>query len=253
VTCPTVRVHPAIVAQAAATSAVLHQDRFVLGVGSGEALNEQVLGDPWPLTDERLAMLEEAIEVMRALWTGEVVSHHGRHYTVEHARLYTRPDTPPRVYVSGFGPKSIELAGRVGDGYITTKPDADAVKAFRAAGGEGKPVQGGTKVCWSPDAAEARRTVHRIWPNSGLPGELSQVLRTPEHFMQASSIVTEDMAAETAVCGPDVAAHVAKLQEYVDAGFDEVYVNQIGPQQEGFFEFYAREVLPRLRPAGPTG
>jgi G6PDH family F420-dependent oxidoreductase len=247
VTCPTVRIHPAVIAQAAATTALLHDGRFVLGIGSGEALNEQVLGDPWPLADERLAMLEEAVEVMRALWTGEVVTHHGRHYTVEHARIYSLPPTPPKIYMSGFGPKAIELAGRVADGFISTKPAADDIAAFRAAGGEGKPTQAGTKVCWSTDAAEAKRTVHRIWPNSGLPGELSQVLRTPEHFEQASSLVTEEMVAESTPCGNDVEDHLKAVQQYVDAGFDEIFVNQIGPDQKGFFDFYRSEVLPRLR------
>jgi G6PDH family F420-dependent oxidoreductase len=247
VTCPTVRTHPAVIAQAAATSALLHEGRFVLGVGSGEALNEQVVGGPWPLTDERLEMLEEAIEVMRKLWTGEVVTARGRHYTVEHARIYSLPERPPAVYISGFGSKSIELAGRIGDGYISTMPDGDAVKQFRAAGGGDKPVQGGLKVCWSTDAAAARRTVHRIWPTSGLPGELSQVLRTPEHFMQATSIVTEEQATEGTPCGDEVEEHVKAVQAYVEAGFDEVYVNQIGPEQKGFFDFYRTEVLPRLK------
>ncbi|MDQ1625695.1 MAG: hypothetical protein QOJ49_1193 [Actinomycetota bacterium] len=247
VTCPTIRLHPAVIAQAAATSSLLFGGRFVLGVGSGEALNEQVLGDPWPLTDQRLEMLEEAIEIMRMLWAGDVVTHRGRYYTVEHARIYSRPEAPPKVYMSGFGPASIELAGRVADGFITTQPDADAITSFRTAGGEGKPVQGGLKVCWSTDAAQARKTVHRLWPNSGLAGELSQVLRTPEHFEQASSIVTEEMAAKGTPCGDDVTEHLTAVKAYVDAGFDEVYVNQIGPDQQGFFDFYRDEVLPRLR------
>jgi G6PDH family F420-dependent oxidoreductase len=247
VTCPTVRTHPAIIAQAAATSAVLHEGRFVLGVGSGEALNEQVVGGPWPLADERLQMLEEAVGIMRELWTGEVVTAKTEHYTVEHARIYTLPDQPPPVYISGFGPKSIELASRIGDGYISTMPDADAVKQFRTGGSSDKPAQGGMKVCWSSDAAEARRTVHRIWPNSGLAGELSQVLRTPEHFMQAGSIVSEEQATKGTPCGNDVEEHVKAVQSYVDAGFDDVYINQIGPDQKGFFDFYRSEVLPRLR------
>jgi G6PDH family F420-dependent oxidoreductase len=247
VTCPLVRVHPAVVAQAAATSAVLLDGRFVLGVGTGEALNELVVGGSWPLTDERLEMLEEAVDVMRRLWTGDVVTHRGRHYTVEHARLYTVPDHPPAVYVSGFGPKSVDVAARIGDGYISTMPEAEPVKRFRQGGGGDKPVQGGLKVCWSTDAAEARRTVHRLWPNSGLPGELSQVLRTPEHFMQASSIVTEEMVTGSMPCGDDVDEHIQAIRAYVDAGFDEVYVNQIGPQQQPFFDFYRDEVIPRLR------
>jgi G6PDH family F420-dependent oxidoreductase len=244
VTCPTVRIHPAVVAQAAATSAVLTEGRFVLGVGSGEALNEHVLGDKWPPAPVRLEMLEEAVEVMRALWTGDVVEHHGTHYTVEHARLYTLPDTPPPVYVSGFGPKAAALAGRIGDGYCTTMPDADLLGVYRDSGGRG-PSQGGLKVCWGIDATAARKTAHRLWPNEGLPGELAQVLPTPEHFEQATSLVTEDMIS--APCGDDVGEHVAAIRKYADAGYDEVYVQQIGPEQDGFFDFYAKHVLPELR------
>jgi G6PDH family F420-dependent oxidoreductase len=246
VTCPTVRMHPAVVAHAAATAAVQHEGRFALGVGSGEALNEHVLGDAWPGAAVRLAMLEEAVEVMRALWTGDVVDHRGTHYRVQHARLYTRPDRPPPVIVSGFGPKSVDLAGRIGDGYATTMPDAELIGRFRAAGGEGKPIQAGTKVCYGADEAQARRTVHRLWPNEVLPGELAQILPDPEHFEQAVQLVTEEMIGEAVPCGPDLERHVAALQEYADAGVDGLFVQQIGGGHEEFFAAYEREVLPRF-------
>ncbi len=249
VTCPTVRIHPAIVAQAAATAALLLDGRFVLGVGSGEALNEQVLGAEWPLAESRLGMLEEAVGLMRALWSGEVVTHHGRHFTVEHARLYTLPDKPVPVYVSAFGDKAMDVATRIGDGYISTTPDAGAVTAFRAGAGPDKPTQAGVRVSYGPDRAEAVDTAHRLWASGGVPGELSQVLRTPEHSMQASTLVTRESTADSVVCGGDVDEHVAALQDYVDAGFDEVYVGQMGPRQEEFFRFYGETVLPRLRGA----
>jgi len=245
VTCPSVRVHPAIIAQAAATSALLHEGRFGLGVGTGEALNEQILGDPWPLAAVRLEMLEEAVEVMRSLWTGEVVNHDGKYYVVEHARIYSMPDEPPPVYVSAFGPAALEVAARIADGFITTKPSAEDLRSYREHGGKG-PAQGGVKVCYGTDEAAARRTAHRLWANSGVPGELAQVLRTPEHFMQVSELVTEEMTGESVVCGPDVDAHVQALQEYVDAGYDEVYVGQMGDEQQPFFDFYQSEVLPRF-------
>src|SRR5689334_10034914 len=146
VTCPTVRVHPAVIAQAAATSAVLLGGRFTLGVGSGEALNEHILGDAWPSADVRLAMLEEAVEVIRELWTGSFVDHQGEYYVVDHAKIYTRPDSPPPIFVSGFGPKAVDLAARIGDGYICVKPDSDLVRRFRDHGGGDKPVQGGFKA-----------------------------------------------------------------------------------------------------------
>jgi G6PDH family F420-dependent oxidoreductase len=246
VTCPTVRIHPAVVAQAAATASVQLEGRFALGVGSGEALNEHVLAGPWPGADIRLEMLEEAVGVMRALWTGDVLDHRGEHYRVEHARVYTRPDSPPPVIVSGFGPKSVNLAGRIGDGYATTMPDGDLIGRFRAEGGEGKPVQAGTKVCFGADEDEAVRTVHRLWPNEVLPGELAQILPNPEHFEQACELVTEDMIRDAVPCGPDLDRHVAALQEFADAGVDELFVQQIGAGHEEFFAAYAREVLPRF-------
>jgi G6PDH family F420-dependent oxidoreductase len=246
VTCPTVRTHPAIIAQAAATSQVLLEGRFVLGVGSGEALNEHVIGARWPEAEERLEMLEEAIEVIRLLWTGKQVSHRGRHYRVENARIYTLPETPPPIYVSGFGPKSVDLAARVGDGYVTTAP-GELIQRFRDKGGAGKPVQAGTKVCFGPDKAAAVKTVHRIWPNEAISGELPQVLPTPAHFEQASELVTEEMIAESVPCGPDLDEHIAMIEEFAADGVDELYIQQIGDEHDGFFEAYAREVLPRFR------
>jgi G6PDH family F420-dependent oxidoreductase len=246
VTCPTVRIHPAVVAQAAATTAVMFDGRFLFGVGSGEALNEHILGDSWPAADVRLEMLDEAVALIRRLWSGEVVNHEGKHYLVEHARLYTLPEEPPPILVSGFGPKAADLAGRVGDGYCITMPDAELISSFRSAGGGNKLVQGGLKVCYGPDEAEARKTVRRLWPNEGLPGELAQVLPMPEHFEQATELVTEDMLAEAIPCGPDLERHARAIQEYADAGVDELYVHQIGTDHEQFFEAYAREILPRF-------
>ena len=248
VTCPTIRIHPAIIAHAAATSAVLLDGRFMLGVGSGEALNEHILGDHWPEADERLEMLEEAIDVMRLLWQGDFQSHRGRHYRVENARLYDLPDEPPPVIVSGFGPKSVDLAARIGDGYCTVGPDADSVKRFRDGAGSDsgdKIVQGGLKVCWSQDAKKARETVHHLWPNEALPGELAQVLPSPRHFEQASQLVSEEDATSDVPCGDDVDEHLAAIAEYEKAGFDELYVNQIGPEQDAFFDAYAQHILPR--------
>jgi G6PDH family F420-dependent oxidoreductase len=248
VTCPTMRTHPAIIAQAAATSAVLLEGRFSLGVGSGEALNEHIFGDRWPEADERLEMLEESVEVIRTLWEGGVKSHRGRHYRVEHARIYDLPETPPKVIVSGFGSKAVDVAARIGDGYCTVGPDEDSVKQFREnAARPDTIVQGGLKVCWADDAAQARKTVHELWPNEGLPGELAQILPTPAHFEQASELVTEEVATEGTPCGPDVDEHVEAITAYADAGFDELYVNQIGPEQDAFFAAYSEHVLPRLR------
>ncbi|MFF6996267.1 TIGR03557 family F420-dependent LLM class oxidoreductase [Streptomyces sp. NPDC008313] len=247
VTCPTVRMHPAVNAQAAATAGVLTQGRFRFGIGSGEALNEHILGDAWPTADVRLDMLEEAVQVIRNLFTGEELTHRGRHYTVENARLYTLPEQPVPLYVSGFGPKAAALAGRIGDGFVTMAPDEELVGQFRRAGGGRKPVLGGLKVCWGTDRQQAVKTAHRLWPNEQLPGELAQVLPVPAHFEQASTLVTEEMISEGVVCGDDAAEHTDAVGAFARAGFDEVYVNQIGPDQQGFFDFYRSTVLPRLR------
>jgi G6PDH family F420-dependent oxidoreductase len=247
VTCPTMRIHPAIVAQASATSSVLLGGRFVLGVGSGEALNEHIYGDPWPSADARLAMLEEAVDVIRLLHAGGVKDYEGTYYTLENAQLYTLPEQPVPIYVSGFGPKSATLAGRIGDGFCCTKPDADLVGTFRDSGGGSKPAQAGFKVCWGTDEGQAVETAHRLWANEQLPGELAQVLPTPRHFEQASQLVTADMVAQALVCGPDVDRYVEEFTQYKDAGYDEVYVQQIGPDQAGFFRFWTEELAPKLR------
>ena len=243
VTCPTVRIHPAIIAQAAATSAVMLQGRFGLGVGSGEALNEHILGDAWPNAETRLEMLEEAVEVIRTLWQGGMCDHRGIHYEVQNARIYDLPDSPPPILVSGFGPQAVRLAARIGDGYVTTSPDSELIGLYRSEGGKG-PVHAGTKVCYGPDEEEARRTAHRIWPNEALPGELAQILPTPAHFEQACELVTPDMLVTPV--GPDLDKHAESLQQYADAGVDELYVQQIGPEQDLFFGEWAKEILPRF-------
>jgi len=247
VTCPTVRTHPAVIAQAAATAAVMLPGGFRFGVGSGEALNEHITGARWPTADVRLDMLEEAIEVIRALWTSESVHHHGEHYTVEDARIYTLPTTLPPIYVSGFGPKAVDLAARSGDGFVCTKPDADLVARFRENGGGAKTAQAGFKVSYAPTEDEGVEQAHRIWRNSGLPGELAQVLPSPRHFEQASELVTKESTAQSVACGPKAETHVAAFAPYVDAGFDEVYVANMGPHYLAMIEAYGRDVLPRLR------
>jgi G6PDH family F420-dependent oxidoreductase len=248
VTCPTVRIHPAIIAQAAATAAVQLEGKFVLGVGSGEALNEHILGDPWPSVGVRQEMLEEAIEVIRLLHRGDEVSHHGRHYEVQEARIYTRPDQPVPIYVSGFGPQGAELAGRIGDGYALAMPDAELVKTFRSSGGGDKPVQAGTKVTWDRDPDTALDIAHRLWGNEGLPGQSAQILPRPKDFAALQALVPKDDISESIACGPNPDKHAAQVRSYLDADIDEVYVQQIGPDMDGFFASWHRDVLPQLRP-----
>jgi G6PDH family F420-dependent oxidoreductase len=250
VTCPSVRIHPAIVAHAAATAAALLEGRFVFGVGTGERLNEAILGDPWPPAAVRREMLQEAVEIMRALWTGEVLrDHRGRHYTVHDARLFTLPDAPPPVVVSGFGPHAAALAGRIGDGYWNVAPDGDLLAAFHEAGGEGKPAYGKLDTCVAQDDATARRIAFETWPTSALGGEVGLQLAMPEHFEQAAATVTEEQVAEGILCSNDPERHAAAIREYAEAGYDRVHVQQCGRDQERLLELYEREVLPALRSA----
>jgi G6PDH family F420-dependent oxidoreductase len=245
VTCPTVRIHPAVIAQAAATSSMLLDGRFRLGVGSGEALNEHITGQRWPPAATRLEMLEEAISVIRELWRGDIVTHHGRYFTVENAKLFSRPEEPPPILVSGFGPKSTTLAAAIGDGYVNVAPEPDAVRRYRQAGGAG-PAIAAVKVCFDRDDSAARKLAHDVWRSTGIPGELNQELPMPAHFEQAGALVTEDVVTNKIPCGPDPERHVAALRAYADAGYDEVYVSQVGPDQEGFLRFFFDDVLPRL-------
>jgi len=244
VTCPTVRIHPAVIAQAAATAQVQLQGRFVFGVGTGERLNEAILGDRWPPATVRRDMLEEAIALMRLLWSGEMVRDwRGDHYLVEGARLFTVPDEPPPVVVSGFGPHSAALAGRAGDGYWNVAPDPELLGVFQGAGGQGKPAYGKLDTCVAADDATARRIARETWPTSALGGEIGQQLALPEHYEQASENVTEEQVAEAILCSNDAAQHVAALREYADAGYDSVCVQQCGTDQEPLLELYEREVL----------
>ena len=246
VTCPTFRIHPALVAHAAATVADMMPGRFFLGVGSGENLNEHILGDNWPPVGIRLRMLEEAVAIIRELFTGDVVTHDGEYYTVHTARLYTLPEEPPPIMVAASGPKAAGLAGRIGDGLISTAPDSEVIDGFRRNGGQG-PRYGMIHVCWGPDEAAAVKTAHQQWVNAAIGGELGQELPLPAHFEQAAKTVRPEDVAELVVCGHDPERHRAEIRQYAEAGFDHVYVHQIGPDQEGFFRFYADEVLPKLQ------
>lgn len=249
VTCPLIRMHPAIVAQAAATAAAMLPGRFFLGVGTGENLNEHILGDRWPPADLRLAMIEEAVELMRELWQGELTTHRGRHYTVEGARIYTLPEEPIEVVVAAAATGAAELAGRIGDGLCSTAPDADLIDAFVNGGGGGQARYGQLTVCYAESEREAERIAYEWWPNAGLGGPLNQELALPSHFEAACEMVSEDDVAGAVVCGPDADAHAEAIDAFRDAGFDHVYVHQVGPDQEGFIRFYERELLPRYASA----
>jgi coenzyme F420-dependent glucose-6-phosphate dehydrogenase len=247
VTCPTTRIHPAIVAQAAATAASQLRGRFSLGVGSGENLNEHILGDRWPAVAERQERLAEAIEVIRLLWRGELTTHRGRHYTVENARLYSLPDEPPPILVAVAGMRSAELAGEAGDGMVGTAPVPETVERFRSGAGDDKPAYGQIHVCWAESEEEARQTALEWWPNGAVSGSYFLELPLPAHFEEAAELVGEEEIGEKIVCGPDPQRHLEAIEEFAEAGYDHVYLHQVGPDQEGFFSFCERELLPQFR------
>jgi len=246
VTCPIMRTHPAIIAQAAATSAAMMPGRFFLGVGSGENLNEHILGDYWPPAPIRLEMLEEAVAVIRKLWEGEEISHYGDYYIVENARIYTLPDELPPVYMASGGEMSAQLAGRISDGLISTAPLEKIMENFDEGGGTGKPRYGKVDVCWAPSEEEGEKIAYEQWANTAVKGQLNQELATPALIEQAASMVTKEDVTKNVICGPDPERHLQEIQKFADMGFDNIYIHQIGPNQDGFFKFYEKNILPEL-------
>src|SRR4051794_28989561 len=191
-------------------------------------------------------MLEEAVGVIRALFSGDTIEHRGTHFEVDNARLFDPPDHEVPIIVSGFGPEAAGLAGRIGDGYWGNAPERALLESFERNGGTG-PRYAQLNVCWAATEEQARQTVHEVWPNTAIPGQLSQDLPTWTHFEQASRIVTEADAVENVPCGPDIVDDVVKsVQQYVDAGYDHLYFHQIGDDQEGFVRYWETELRAAL-------
>ncbi len=246
VTCPLIRMHPAIVAHAAATSACLMPGRFFLGVGTGENLNEHVTGAKWPSADERLSMLEEAVALMRKLWQGDYVTHRGKHYTVESLRIFDVPDDGVEVAVAAMQPTAAQLAGKIGDALINVAPKKEIVERFEEAGGKGKPKYGMLTACWAESKNEAKKTAFETWPNVLVEGAASQELPLPTNFEELVEDRGPDDVEGSMTLGPDPDEYVDAVKEYEQAGFTHVYIHQVGPDQEGFLQFARHELLPRL-------
>jgi len=246
VTCPLIRIHPAIVAHAAATCACLMPGRFFIGVGTGENLNEHVLGDRWPAPDERLELLEEAVEVMRLLWQGGYKTHRGKHYTVEHTRIFDLPDEPIEVAVAAMQPRAAELAGKIGDSFVNVSPDEELVQKFEQGAGKDTRKYGQVTCCWAESAEQAKQTAWEIWPNAAVEGAASQELPYPEHFEQVAQAASADDLAETLPLGPDPEPYLEQIRKFGDAGFTHVYLHNIGPAQREFLEFARRELAPQI-------
>lgn len=246
VTCPTIRIHPAVIAQAAATAEALMPGRFSLGLGTGENLNEHITGARWPRAGTRREMLSEAIDVIRGLWEAKNFNHDGKYYTVENARIYSMPERVPEILIAASGDRAVELAADKGDGLIALAPEPKMIERLESAGGAGKPRYAEVTVCWGEDRDEALKNAVEWWPIVGMGGELSQELPLPRHFEQAAESVRPDDLEGKIAAGPDPEEHLEMIHRYVDAGYDHIWVHQIGPDQAGFFRFYRNEILPKL-------
>jgi G6PDH family F420-dependent oxidoreductase len=248
VTCPTIRYHPAVVAQQAATLGLLSDGRFTLGLGAGENLNEHVVGRGWPAANVRHEMLAEAIDIIRALFDGEYVNYVGEHYRVDSAKLWDRGDPPPRIGVAVSGTQSCNLAGAQADLMIAVEPDSALGEKFDAAGGAGKPRVGQVPVCYDLDRDAAIERAHDQFRWFGSGWKVNAELPGTAAFAGASQFVTKDDIADSIPCGPDVDAHVRAVTEFVDAGFTHVALIQIGGEhQDPFLEWSRTELLPALR------
>jgi coenzyme F420-dependent glucose-6-phosphate dehydrogenase len=239
VTCPLIRMHPAIVAHAAATSQVLMEGRFFLSIGTGENLNEHVLGDRWPRADERLEMLDEAIDVIRALLGGDYETYRGRHYTVEQAKLYDAPKVAPAIVVAAKAEKAAKLAAGRGDGTMNTTPDAEIVRIYRDAGGSG-PIYGKVAGAFAPSEREALAIAHERQPNAAIGGDLSTELALPRDFEAVAELVRDEDFGESLVLGDDLGAWREHIGQFESAGFTHVSVHNVGVDQAGFIEFAKR-------------
>jgi G6PDH family F420-dependent oxidoreductase len=251
VTCPAFRYHPAVVAQQAATVGVLSSGRFTLGLGAGENLNEHITGGGWPVARVRQERLEEAVEIIRKLFTGEYVNFRGEHFQIERAKLYDLPDPPPPIGIAVSGPGSVQLAARHGDAMISVEPDAGLVRSFEDAGGQGKPKYGQLAICYGTDEQAARKQARELW-RWALPGwHVMAELPEPRSFDAASANVTEEDIAGLVPCGPDVGRYVEAARQYVQAGFTHVALVQVGADaQHDFIAWAGQELLPALRELG---
>jgi G6PDH family F420-dependent oxidoreductase len=238
------RADPIGVAQAAATAAVLAEGRFFLGVGTGERLNEQAYGRRWPASGERRDRLAEAIEVIRKLWTGDTVNHRGRHWRVESLALTTRPATAPPIHLAAAGARSAALAGQVADGLIGVQPDASVVDVFRGRGGAGKRCLGQVHLSLAATIDDAVAAAREWWPNAAVPPALLTELARPEHFEAIAADVSDDRLQSAVVCAVDATPVIAAIDRFVGAGFDSVYLHQVGPDQSRLLDLARAELLP---------
>jgi G6PDH family F420-dependent oxidoreductase len=246
VTCPIMRYHPAIIAQGAATVALLSDDRFTLGLGAGERLNEHVTGMGWPGVGERHERLSEATDIIQGLLTGELTNYRGEYYRLDQAKLFDRPARKPPVVMAAGGPEAARLAARKADGLVVTEPKPELVEAFHAAGGTG-PRYAEVSMCWAASEAAARKTAHHYFRWAVTGWAVQAELPNTRGFEAATRHVTPEMVAQQVTCGPSVEAHATSIRRFIDAGYDHIILTQVGPEQAGFIEFFERDLAPALR------
>jgi G6PDH family F420-dependent oxidoreductase len=246
VTCPTMRYHPAIIAQGAATVALLSDNRFTLGLGAGERLNEHVIGAGWPGRGERHERLSEATDIIQGLLAGNLTNYRGHYFRLDHARLYDRPERKPAVVIAAGGLAAARLAARKGDGLIVTEPRTDLIEAFVSSGGSG-PRYAEVALCYAEREEDAKRTAHHYfrWSVTGWP--VMAELPDTEGFAAASKHVTPDTVAELVSCGPSADRHLRAIDRFVRAGYDHIILVQVGPQQDAFIDFFEHDLAPALR------
>jgi G6PDH family F420-dependent oxidoreductase len=248
VTCPLMRYHPAVVAQQAATVGLLSQGRFLLGLGAGENLNEHVVGRGWPPANVRHEMFDEAVQIITALFGGDYVNFAGAHYRVDSAKLWDVGEPPPRIGIAVSGGQSIALAGKYADAMIAVEPQSSFGDQFDAVGGKGKPRIGQVPICWDPSTDKAIERAHDQFRWFGSGWKVNAELPGTSAFAGATQFVRKDDVAESIPCGPEVETHVQAVREFVEAGFTDVAVVQIGGDtQPEFLDWAEREFLPAVR------
>ncbi|MCO7192898.1 TIGR03557 family F420-dependent LLM class oxidoreductase [Pseudonocardia sp. McavD-2-B] len=246
VTCPTIRYHPAIIAQAAATTALLSDGRFTLGVGSGEQLSEHITGHPWPVVGVRHAMLREALEIIRLLWSGGYRTYRGNHLSIEDAQVFDLPDTLPDIVVAAGGPKAARIAGELGDGLFATEPRTDLIEAYTAAGGTGS-RWAEVPLAYAGTVDAALESAHRLFRFGPTGWKIQAELPNVRNFEAATAFVRREDMADAFGAGPDVETHVATVKGFADAGYDRLALISAGPDVEEFFAFFEGELAGRLR------
>lgn len=246
VTCPTMRINPVIVAQAAATASYMMPGRFLLGLGSGENLNEHILGERWPPAHVRIEMLEEAVKVIRILWKGGVQNYEGKYYTIENARIYTLPDEFPPILMAADGKKSAENAGRLADGLITPGINRNLVEIFKRSGGKGKPCYAEASVCWAENKDEAIKNAYEYWPIIANTGGINWELYSPKNFESLAKMLDPEKEIKGVTYGHNPQDHIDKINRFIKAGYDHIFIHQLGPHQEEFIDFYKNQILPEF-------